>query len=376
MSKTKLRRTCLSTIGYAQMYPIVYNGDLRLLASSSNVTYGDSVTFTPTYDGVAGPAGRWRWVPADTSDHDTVACAAFASPCKKKMVGSGTMWVYTGTSAGDSASKAVTVLPRRKLLLTPSDTIWVDSGATVQFTASGEGGAALTNVHWSSDDEATIANRAKPRGGRGPGRMSEASGVASSTCVDGVLTCQDVAIHGYVRSVTATVDDSVQTQSVVIEAADMATSPSSDVMPNEPGNPKERLWCLNPLRWTTCSKAKELADSAYKFSFDSATAHNVFPADNIYDAWRHAYWSALLTYEFGVTVAKQIGDNHEYGEIDSSNQGRHNASCMDLTNNQHGREIAVAHQSPRLSMIDLWALITQATNLQATPFNCPNTKPW
>jgi hypothetical protein len=82
-------------------------------ADKNAANSGDTVTFTPMFDGSAGTAARWRWVPADTSTGDSSACDAGVSPCKKQMVASGTMWAYTNATAGqgDSASQTVTVTP-------------------------------------------------------------------------------------------------------------------------------------------------------------------------------------------------------------------------------------------------------------------------
>jgi len=52
------------------------------------------------------------------------------------------------------------------------------------------------------------------------------------------------------------------------------------------------------------------------------------------DAFRHAFWNALDTAEFGASITKLFTDAHEFGEtgIDSR---------MDLFNNGQGRDIAV-----------------------------------
>ena len=51
------------------------------------------------------------------------------------------------------------------------------------------------------------------------------------------------------------------------------------------------------------------------------------------DAFRHAFWNALDTAEFGEVVTKLFTDAHEYGQtgIDVN---------MDLNNNKVGRDIA------------------------------------
>jgi hypothetical protein len=99
-------------------------------ADRTTVQMGDTVTFTPKYDGVAGPAARWRWAPTDTSNHDATACDPGVSPCKKRMITSGRMWAYTATSGGDSASVLVTVLDKFELRAAPS---LVKAGGVVTF---------------------------------------------------------------------------------------------------------------------------------------------------------------------------------------------------------------------------------------------------
>lgn len=50
------------------------------------------------------------------------------------------------------------------------------------------------------------------------------------------------------------------------------------------------------------------------------------------DAFRHAFWNALGTVDFGAHVMKLFADAHEWGESGL-------AVDMDLYNNQEGREI-------------------------------------
>ena len=95
-------------IRYASARAIVYTS-FTLDADQTIVLQGDTVTFTPKYDGVAGPAARWRWIPVDTTG-DGTSCAAGVQDCVKAIFESGTMWAYTATSGGDSASKYVTVV--------------------------------------------------------------------------------------------------------------------------------------------------------------------------------------------------------------------------------------------------------------------------
>ena len=105
--------TVYTNVGPATAHVTVYSRLHARAPTRLSVHPGDSVTFTPKYNGVAGTAARWRWVPSDTSS-DHTACANGVSPCKKRMHYSGTMWAYTASSGGgDSASKTITVLPPR-----------------------------------------------------------------------------------------------------------------------------------------------------------------------------------------------------------------------------------------------------------------------
>jgi hypothetical protein len=216
--KVQLRRNGVDR--YATTRVVVYSS-YTLDADQTTVHPGDTVTFTPKYDGAPGPAARWKWV-ADSGSGTTVACSAGVTPCKAKIHESGTMWAFAANAGGDSASRHVAAtLPRRHLHLSPTDTVWVDTGSTVGFTASAEG-AVLENVHWSSTQTTiTYAGRRPPnrRTPSPPRRMSEAPGVGSSTCADGEDSCADIVAiiaDAYTRAVTATVDDSVQTASVVV----------------------------------------------------------------------------------------------------------------------------------------------------------------
>jgi hypothetical protein len=360
--------------GWASAHVIVYN-NFTVTADSTTVHRGDSVTFTSKYDGTPGPAARWKWIPDDTSS-DQVACPSGSSGCRKAIHGPGKMWAFTATSGGDSASVHIAALSR-KLLLSPSDTIWVWKDSLVDFEASAEGGAQLIGLRWLWDE----LGSSQPVGARSATMQRRAqrpmTAVGTSTCADGIKVCEDQVLDSYVRSVKATVDDSAQTKSVAVMAVDMPPSlDSASLILPEPTNPKELGWCfLPPTHLPICNQVRPMRDTALKIANDSAAAHDTVAVDNKYDAWRHALWSALMTYAFGAEIAKQIGDNHEYGQIDSPIQKVHKSSCMDLVNNQRGREIALAHM-PQPSLAQLISYITQAVNLQTSPFDCPNTKPW
>ena len=84
--------------------------NFELEADKSSAPLGDTVTFTPKVDGRAAVAARWRWVPHTGTPGDS-SCTA-DSTCKKRVLGSGTMWAYLSavSGTGDSASRSVTAL--------------------------------------------------------------------------------------------------------------------------------------------------------------------------------------------------------------------------------------------------------------------------
>lgn len=96
---------------------------------------------------------------------------------------------------------------------------------------------------------------------------------------------------------------------------------------------------------------KDIADSAF------AAADERFPSadknDDHNDAFRHAYWNALMTSRYGVDWAEQYGTAHE---AIPGNPGDREA--MDLYNNEVGRRIATEH--PDASPEELADLVEQA----------------
>ncbi|MEW2352142.1 hypothetical protein [Spirillospora sp. NPDC029432] len=74
------------------------------------------------------------------------------------------------------------------------------------------------------------------------------------------------------------------------------------------------------------------------------------------DAWRHAYWNALMTRDFGPTWTEKFGIAHE--RIDRPNAGAREA--MDLYNNEVGRRIAQQH--PDASDEEMARYVQQAVN--------------
>jgi hypothetical protein len=71
------------------------------------------------------------------------------------------------------------------------------------------------------------------------------------------------------------------------------------------------------------------------------------------DAFRHAYWNARLTSQFGAEWTKQFTTAHE-----GSNPGNSTREAMDLYNNEVGRKIALAN--PKASPQELADLVKAA----------------
>ena len=70
-------------------------------------------------------------------------------------------------------------------------------------------------------------------------------------------------------------------------------------------NGAEKSWCAWPSRWALCRRVSELAtiaaEAAAPLAKDPNTLHNGLP-----DAFRHCYWSGLMTKEFGWETAKGL----------------------------------------------------------------------
>jgi hypothetical protein len=81
---------------------------------------------------------------------------------------------------------------------------------------------------------------------------------------------------------------------------------------------------------------------------------NAWPTnDGHTDAFRHAYWNARLTSEFGAEWTTQFATAHE-----GNNPGNSTREAMDLYNNQIGRQIAI--NNPNASPAELADLVKKA----------------
>ena len=76
------------------------------------------------------------------------------------------------------------------------------------------------------------------------------------------------------------------------------------------------------------------------------------PVDGHLDAFRHAYWNALMVREYGEDFARDFATAHE-GSADSAD-----SEAMDLYNNEVGRRIAL--ENPDASPAELADLVEQA----------------
>lgn len=96
---------------------------------------------------------------------------------------------------------------------------------------------------------------------------------------------------------------------------------------------------------------KDIRDEAFDVS--EARYEGAGAEDGHQDAFRHAYWNARMTQEFGLEFATAFGTAHEGVPDNPSDR-----EAMDLYNNEVGRRIASAH--PDASPQELADLIQQA----------------
>ncbi|MGF1528045.1 MAG: hypothetical protein ACFCBW_14810 [Candidatus Competibacterales bacterium] len=104
--------------------------------------------------------------------------------------------------------------------------------------------------------------------------------------------------------------------------------------------------------------ARNTAIDEYNFSPDdappeAANQHHWVEVGGHQDAYRHAYFSAMMTREFGADYAKEFTDAHEAGV-----NPRAQEEAMDLFNNELG--IKIAQENPDASEAELAALVKQA----------------
>ena len=110
---------------------------------------------------------------------------------------------------------------------------------------------------------------------------------------------------------------------------------------------------LNGLGPFEMNAFKDIHDDAF------STADDRFPSadrnDDQNDAFRHAYWNALMVKEFGADWAEDYATAHE--QLPGNPAPR---EAMDLYNNEVGRNVAIAN--PDASTEELADLIEEAVN--------------
>ncbi len=96
---------------------------------------------------------------------------------------------------------------------------------------------------------------------------------------------------------------------------------------NEVSGPTENEWAANPLNWGYLPwviQASNITEAQF-------SGHN-----DVGDAQKHAYLSALLKREIGLVGARGIMEAHEMTTLSQSEPSRENESVMDLHNNEAG----------------------------------------
>lgn len=111
-------------------------------------------------------------------------------------------------------------------------------------------------------------------------------------------------------------------------------------------------------------QAKEAAEVEAKVRFPPQNGVND-TADNHTDAFRHAYWNALMTQRFGEQWTKDFTEAHERLPDNPAT-----AEAMDLYNNEVGRKIALAN--PDASPAELADLVEQAVRRGDTVVIAPD----
>jgi hypothetical protein len=127
------------------------------------------------------------------------------------------------------------------------------------------------------------------------------------------------------------------------------TEPQAEAMPG--GNGTERRWCAVPSRIKLCAQANTLADTATKEAVKLHKRTDLQLHNGLADAFRHCYWSGLMTQKFGPKTAQGFTDRHE-----KVGGQPHAEEVADQYNNAMGRQWA---QQPG---VDIRARCEQAVN--------------
>lgn len=111
---------------------------------------------------------------------------------------------------------------------------------------------------------------------------------------------------------------------------------------------------LSPFALRDLNQIKGAAATEAKVRFPPQNGAND-TADNHTDAFRHAYWNALMTQRFGEDWTRDFATAHERPPNNPAT-----AEAMDLYNNEVGREIAAAN--PSATPAQLADLVQQAVD--------------
>ncbi|MCV7288092.1 hypothetical protein H7J87_22480 [Mycolicibacterium wolinskyi] len=122
---------------------------------------------------------------------------------------------------------------------------------------------------------------------------------------------------------------------------------------------------LAPWELQDLNQTKEAAEVESKVRFPPQNGAND-TADNHTDAFRHAYWNALMTQRFGEQWTRDFAEAHERLPGNPAT-----AEAMDLYNNEVGRNIAMAN--PDATPAELADLVEQAVNRGDTVVVAPNS---
>jgi len=150
----------MASHGWVATADVTVYSSFSVTADKSSVNEGDSVQFTAKYDGVPGPAPKWKWIATDTSNHVDIKCADGDATCKRSVPTAGKMWAFTSTTPGQGDSNYVEINVTPVTVSLSSDYQNVGLGDTVTFTASiAPTGAQYSVVGWSwKSDEEILAN--------------------------------------------------------------------------------------------------------------------------------------------------------------------------------------------------------------------------
>lgn len=131
-----------------------------------------------------------------------------------------------------------------------------------------------------------------------------------------------------VTAATATIFSGITVGEVMTNIEQKAHADS----PLDSMNGAEKAWCAWPSRWALCNRTQQLAKHSLDVAVQVGVDHERPVLNGGADAFRHCYWSGLMTKEFGWETAKEFGDRHEYNDDQHPFEAE-----VDLYNNRQGR---------------------------------------